>query len=44
MQLANRKIKVCFSILNIFLLELAIKQPYPYPVLRWTFGIKTRVN
>ena len=33
MQLANRKIKVCFLILNIFFLELAIKQPYPYPVL-----------
>ena len=28
MQLANRKIKVFFPILNIFL-ELAIKQPYP---------------
>ena len=33
MQLANRKIKVCFPILDFFL-ELAIKQPYPYPVLR----------
>ena len=28
MQLANRKIKVFFPILNIFF-ELAIKQPYP---------------
>ena len=29
MQLANRKIKVFFPILNIFFFELAIKQPYP---------------
>ena len=44
MQLANRKIKVCFPTLNIFFMAKQLNNPTPNQFLGEKFGIKTTVK
>ena len=44
MQLANRKIKVCFPVLNIFFWNKQLNNPTPTQFKGETFGIKTKVK
>ena len=44
MQLANRKIKVCFPSLNIFFWNKQLNNPTPTQFQGEMFGIKTKVK
>ena len=44
MQLANRKIKVCFPSLNIFFWNKQLNNPTPTQFYGEMFGIKTKVK